>query len=270
MTMLMDNLFEYWSKKADKPHLDMRTLEQRKRDFAMIKFWHNNQHDIERPSDDILPGLRIVVHKGVFPPTISVAGDPLLKALGLAANKLWKDKKVDQFKRVGVDIGTGCGILALMLAKYCQKVWATDLGEAEIENARENFERFKKLSTEKTCDFDAKQDNLFGQFSGSFQEGMVPLIVFNHPFYPSMHTVFGTGGEKGGREIIHEFLVAALGVLKTTKGGAIVMPYSEIAGDLHDPRSVATIFGYEAEILAEPKEQYGKSTIYMFTYNPRK
>jgi methylase of polypeptide subunit release factors len=259
MTNVMERLFDYSSKAAMEFVADPRTDLQRDRDNELIVWWDDHKEPYEVPAGDIVSGLRLIVHQNIFPPDISLGGKPLLEAVSEAMKIIWKE--VDGDKRLGVDIGTGSGIIALKLATNCSRVWATDIGVPEIENAKENFRRFNNIPKDK-CEFDARQGNLFDPLP-DFPPKWVPLIVFNQPFYPSAHQLIGTGGPNAGLEIIRQFLQAAKS--RITKRGGVVMPYSEVAKE-HNPLTIAVELGYKAQVIGTFKDtKYGNLYVYLFT-----
>jgi methylase of polypeptide subunit release factors len=91
-----------------------------------------------------------------------------------------------------------------------------------------------------------------------------PLIVFNHPYYPSPSNVFNVGGPKAGLDCIKPFLEQARSFLKL--GGGVVMPSADIATLKHDPVRVAHSLEYDAKQLTKREHpRYGEHYIYLFT-----
>ncbi len=116
--------------------------------------WRKNGVEVEAL------GGRIHPHYGVFTPTRSeyldlVAAEPLLHL------------------RRAVDVGTGTGVLALILAKRgVEEVIATDLDPRAIACALENVKRF------------GLDDRIRVEQRDLFPEGRAGLIVFNPPWLP--------------------------------------------------------------------------------------
>ena len=148
-----------------------------------------------------------------------------------------------------------------MFAKHCRKLWATDLEERELENAKINFERFNALSGNK-CAFETFRGNLLEPLP-VIPAKAIPLIIFNHPFYPSPHKLYGTGGMHAGLAVIRPFLEAAVSIV--AKRGAVIMPFSEVSGG-HNPLTIAIELGYSAKAIRQSRHnKYGELYIYLFT-----
>jgi len=259
MTMLMDHLFDFSSGASTESVVDTRTSIQRERDAELIGFWASHQGLYEVPARSIAPGLLLVVHPNIFPPDISLGGDTLLTGVEEAATQVWAG--ISSEHRLGVDIGTGSGIVGLVLGKFCARVLATDLGDRELENARENFRRFNSVAPNQ-CMFETFRGSLLDPLP-PVPANVVPLIVFNQPFYPSPHRLFGTGGKDAGLTIIRPFLQSAMPLVE--RHGGVVMPYSEIAGE-HNPLTVAVELGYKTQLVCQSQHsRFGALYIYLFT-----
>lgn len=103
---------------------------------------------------------RIHPHYGVFAPVRSEYLDLVARA-PLQGNAL------------AFDIGTGTGVLAIVLARRgVQRIVATDLSEAAISCARENIERF------------GYTDRIEVVAADLFPQGRADLIVCNPPWLP--------------------------------------------------------------------------------------
>src|SRR3989338_10157948 len=72
-----------------------------------------------------------------------------------------------------LDVGTGCGILAMVAGGEETEVLGVDVSEVAVENARFNA---KMNGVE--CRF--LQSNLFGEVDGRYD-----LIIFNPPYLPT-------------------------------------------------------------------------------------
>jgi predicted RNA methylase len=260
MTTVMEHLFEYSRKAAEADIVDPRTEPQRQRDDELLEFLTAKTRPYEVTLDSIAPGFSLVVHEGVFPVDLSLGGETLVDGVDKAVEETWKRTNVPLERRIGVDVGTGTGVLALALAKECSRVIGIDVDDKAVRNARENVERFKK-ATGSACRFEIARGSLLESIK--IPPDAVPLIVFNQPFYPSPHTVVGTGGEKAGLAIIRPFLEAAQPIVSGR--GAVVMPYSEVAAE-HNPLTVAVELGYVARLLCHSEHpKFGHLYVYLFT-----
>jgi release factor glutamine methyltransferase len=84
--------------------------------------------------------------------------------------------------RIIVDIGTGCGNIALSLAKYNKNsyVYATDISLEAVKVAFENRKRLKLENSVSLIDC-----NLWDCFDTKKWEGKVDVLVSNPPYIPS-------------------------------------------------------------------------------------
>jgi precorrin-6B methylase 2 len=239
---------------------DGRTEPQKLRDKELL-------HALSGPQDSPtmlrLPGtqvdFRLAVQAGVFPPHLELAYAPLLDALDETVKLLWTG--VDPSRRLGIDVGTGSGIFAVILAQSAGKVFATDIMPEAVENARQNLAAYKSQSG-REFEYQCTSSDLLVDVPLP-AGGQIPLIVFNHPLYASIHNVFGVGGSQGGAEIVTRFLRAALPYVKD--GGGVLMPECAIAG-LHGPSAIARECGYKPNRLAvQSHSKYGECAAYLFT-----
>lgn len=99
-----------------------------------------------------------------------------------------------------LDLGTGCGMLAIIAAKQGAKVIAADVNEKALENTSENA---LKLKLEKAIE--ARQSNLFEKIPEKFN-----AVVFNPPYVISerIEDIAIDGGMEG-RKVIERFLQEA-------------------------------------------------------------
>jgi release factor glutamine methyltransferase len=120
----------------------------------------------------------------------------------LVAEKL--DTKKDD---VILEIGTGCGILAILAAKNAKKVVAVDINPHAIDCAKRNA---KNNDVHDSIDF--RQGNLFEPVKDGEK---FSLIIFNSPYLPSEpdeeKSWMGKAwaGGKTGRKVIEHFIVTA-------------------------------------------------------------
>ncbi len=261
MVKVLEMLFDQCSDAAKEAPDDPRTLRQRERD-SQLQVLHEQEGAEAREIkvDVIAPGFTLIVRPEVFPPDFELAGEGFIHAIEKSAAIVWKDVPVEN--RLGIDVGTGTGILALVLAKYCSKVLATDNIDIAVKNAEENFKRYRTLK-HPPVSLQAKYSDLLEQVD-PLSAGQVPLIVFNHPYYPSPANLFNIGGDKAGLKLIRLFFQQAQSHLN--HGGGIVMAYPEIA-ERHNPVMEAARFRYRSEeLLKGGDEELGtKQTIFLFT-----
>jgi release factor glutamine methyltransferase len=124
-----------------------------------------------------------------------------------------------------VDVGTGCGILAIVAAKNTEDVLAIDLNPYAIRCARRNA----KLN-EVIDNMDLVQGDLFGSVKGYSK---FDLILFNAPYLPVQNKDGSwlerswTGG-KSGREVIDRFINEAPEFLNSN--GRILLMQSSLSG----------------------------------------
>ena len=259
MCEVLNRLFDHVTAEAVQNAKDKRTDLQRKRDAVLQSLRKEKDQEYDLEMDDVSKGFRLLVKPGVFPPEIEVVKKSFYGAIESAANLVWCD--VDVEKRIGIDVGSGTGILALYLARYAPTVLATDIGAREIDNVKSNIARFNKLNPGNVTITALRTDLL--ERVDEYVGNLVPLIVFNHPFYPSPSNVFSVGGERAGSAIIQPFLEQARKIL--TSGGGVIMPYAALAGN-HNPLVAATDLGFTSQLLSKgTDEEYGDHSIYLFT-----
>jgi release factor glutamine methyltransferase len=147
-----------------------------------------------------------------------------------------------------LDMGTGCGILAIVAAKKALKVVATDLNPHAVECARSNI---------RTDNVSSKVDVRLGDLFKSIRKTeKFDLIIFNAPYLPSEpheeKTWIGRawGGGHSGREIIDTFIDEALQYLK--EGGGILLAQSTLA-NIEKTITKFSRAGFEASVVAVKK-----------------
>jgi methylase of polypeptide subunit release factors len=123
-------------------------------------------HEWRRKGVDLpSAGIRIHPHYGVFAPIRSEYVDLVAKAPLPAAVKA---------SSLAVDVGTGTGVLAAVLARRgIKRVIATDQDPRALACARDNIERLGLGGQVEVVDADL------------FPEGQAPLIVCNPPWVPA-------------------------------------------------------------------------------------
>jgi release factor glutamine methyltransferase len=147
-----------------------------------------------------------------------------------------------------LDMGTGCGILAIVAAKKALKVVATDLNPHAVECARLNI---------KTSNVSSKVDVRLGDLFELIQKTeKFDLIVFNAPYLPSELDEEKTwverawAGGHSGRHVIDKFIDEAPQYLK--ENGRILLAQSTLA-KVEKTITQFSRAGFEASVVAEKK-----------------
>jgi len=151
-------------------------------------------------------GLQILLHPQVYEP----AEDTFLLAENLAV------KEGD----IALDVGTGTGLIALLMARKARYVLGVDINPLAVELARKNA----RINGIKNVEF--RVSDLFENVSGRFD-----VITFNVPYLPGEPEepidLALVGGE-GGREVLDRFIREVPRYLKP--GGTVQMVQSSITG----------------------------------------
>jgi len=180
----------------------------------------------------IYKGLKLKLHPQVYEP----AEDTFLLAENL------KVKEGD----IALDIGTGTGIIALLMAKKAEYVLGVDVNPIAIELAKENA----KINGIKNVEF--RVSDLFENVEGKFD-----IITFNLPYLPGRPEELKEPidlaliGGKRGREVLDKFIDQVIDYLKPN--GIIQIVQSSITG-VEDTIEKFTKLGFKVEITA--KERY--------------
>ncbi len=150
--------------------------------------------------------LRLKLHPQVYEP----AEDTFLLAENLAV------KEGD----LALDVGTGTGLIALMMARKARYVLGVDINPLAVGLARENA----RLNGIKNVEFHLS--DLFENVSGKFD-----VITFNAPYLPGEPEepidLALVGGETG-REVLDRFIREVPDYLKP--GGTVQIVQSSITG----------------------------------------
>lgn len=141
-----------------------------------------------------------------------------------------------------LDIGTGCGFLAIIAASQGATVEAVDINESALQAAQENAERNDVQLT-------VYQSDLFSQVDGSYD-----LILFNAPYLPDERgeddeELAWAGGE-GGRELVDTVIKECKDYLNDD--GRLLLVQSSVTGvdaTLHEMREN----GLDPEITGREK-----------------
>jgi SAM-dependent methyltransferase len=131
--------------------------------------WWEEQNQIRNDEEVRFEGLNFWVDRRVFSPSLRMSYSSFL------ASKFLKDVKG---KRV-LDVGTGCGVLAILAAKRnAKKVVAIDIDQIAVTNTKKNVTKFKygKIITVFQGDLFSLKDSLFEDIDKKFD-----IIVSNLP-----------------------------------------------------------------------------------------
>lgn len=160
----------------------------------------------------IYKDLKLEVPEEVYKP----AEDTFLAAENLEVSE---EEKV-------LELGTGCGLLALVAAKQGARVFATDINTEAVEIAEKNA---RKHDVSEKIDF--REGNLFEPVEGEEFD----VIIFNPPYLPvseaertESELERAWDGGSDGRELIDRFLDEVRYHLKS--GGRIYLVQSSLSG----------------------------------------
>lgn len=129
-----------------------------------------------------LYGFEIKLCDNVYPPS----EDTIMLAEILLKEEYQKKIK----NKIALEIGTGCGLLALICSKSARHVFASDISREAVECAKKNAERNKiKNISFVLC-------NLFSAFNSKLKP---ELIIFNPPYLPGFDNVNETRKEGENR-----------------------------------------------------------------------
>jgi len=147
-----------------------------------------------------------------------------------------------------LDIGTGCGILAIVAAKKARGVVATDVNPHAVKCARLNAKINGVANKIEVC-----RGDLFQPISKTER---FDVVVFNAPYLPSSLTEQRTwigrswAGGSSGRQFIDRFIVDAPHYLKSN--GKILLVESSLS-NIDDTLKKFWEGGLEAKVVAEKK-----------------
>lgn len=150
-----------------------------------------------------------------------------------------------------LDLGTGCGILGILVAKKAKMVVATDLNPHAVNCAKMNA----KLSR-----VEDKMDIRLGDlFQPIKQDERFSLILFNAPYLPSSRDEEKTWIERAwaggptGRQLIDRFISEAPRYL--SENGRILLVQSSLS-NINETLQKLTELGLKARIFAEKKVMF--------------
>jgi len=147
-----------------------------------------------------------------------------------------------------LEIGTGCGILAILAAKTAKKVVAVDINPYAIDCAKRNV---KNNGAYDRIDF--RQGNLFEPIKDG---ETFSLILFNSPYLPSEpdeeKSWIGKAwaGGKTGRQVIDPFIASAPDYLATN--GRIFLVQSSLS-DVEKTIKMFDKLNLQAKVVSELK-----------------
>jgi release factor glutamine methyltransferase len=147
-----------------------------------------------------------------------------------------------------LDVGTGCGILAVVAAKRASKVAATDVNPDALECAKQNAEANGVAGK-----IDVRLGNLFQPIRKAER---FDIIIFNAPYLPSLPSEQKTwigrawAGGPTGRQLIDRFISKAPCYLK--RNGTILLVQSSFA-DIKKTLEKLQKVGFRASVIAETK-----------------
>ncbi len=171
-------------------------------------------------------GLKLKLHPQVYEP----AEDTFLLAENLAI------KPGDR----ALDMGTGSGLIALLMAKKAEFVLGVDVNPIAVELARENA----KINGIGNVEFIVS--DLFENVEGEFD-----LVTFNAPYLPGEAKepidLALVGGE-GGREVVDRFIGEVGDYLRA--GGRVQLVQSSITG-IGETLRLFKKFGFQARVAAK-------------------
>jgi len=152
-----------------------------------------------------------------------------------------------------LDMGTGCGILAVLAAEKAEKVLAVDINPYAIKCAKKNAE----INNVKH-----KIDFILGDIFKPIKPGEAfDLIMFNAPYLPAEpdeeKSWIGKAwaGGKTGRKIIDRFISDAPKFLR--RNGRILLVQSSLS-DVGKSLKAFNRLGLSAKVIAETKVPFEK------------
>ncbi len=150
-----------------------------------------------------------------------------------------------------LDVGTGCGILAVVAAKRAKKVVATDINPHAVECTKLNSKANGVANR-----IDVRLGNLFRPV---IKTERFDVIVFNAPYLPTLpgeeRTWIGRAwaGGPAGRQLIDKFISKAPHYLK--KNGTILSAQSSLA-NIGKTLEKLQKAGFKAAVSAETKVSF--------------
>jgi release factor glutamine methyltransferase len=150
-----------------------------------------------------------------------------------------------------LDVGTGCGLLAVLAAKVAKKVVATDVNSIAVRCALQNA-----VLNNVADKMDIRQGELFEPIK---KDERFDMILFNAPYLPSeeweeqeLASQAWAGGETG-RKVIDRFIREASAYLR--ENGRILLVQSTLS-DVEQSFRMFAEFGLDAKVIAEKKVDF--------------
>ncbi len=148
-----------------------------------------------------------------------------------------------------LDMGTGCGFLAILASKNAKKVVAVDVNPYALFNTKIN------LILNAISNVEVRFSDLFSNVNENFD-----VIIFNPPYLPlKSKDLYDKAWASENGKIIMNFLREATNHLN--KGGVIYIVLSSLSST--DPE----ICGYEAELLAKKNFLFERLYVYKLKKN---
>ena len=225
----------------------MLSESQKKRVEYILREFDLPSYDTDSFKDIGLETFR--VFRGVLPPDRANTSPAL-------ARFLHRNKTLFQNKSV-LEVGTGSGILSIVMAKHGAKsVIATDIMDACVNNTQENTEILNLKHI-----IEVRKGDLFEPI----KEERFDLIFFHLPFFFDAPNK-GSGLEvaimdDGG--IIKRFLTDAKTYLKPE--AKLLLPFNEFAGEGNHPRTHAENYGFDIKKIASLDPENGNIFVYELT-----
>jgi len=157
---------------------------------------------------------------------------------------------------VVLDLGTGCGILAVLSAFKAERVIATDINPYAVRCAKLNG-KVNKVSDR----IDVVQGDLFRPIK---RDKIFDLILFNAPYLPTEKDEqadwidYAWAGGKNGRTIIDRFISSAPRYLKPK--GRILLVQSTLS-NIDETLEKLERHGLKANIIGEKKVPFETITL---------
>ncbi len=152
-----------------------------------------------------------------------------------------------------LDMGTGCGILAVLAAEKADEVLAVDINPYAIRCAKKNAEINR---------VEDKVEFLLGDlFEPIKPKGIFDLIIFNAPYLPSEigeeKSWIGKAwaGGKTGRKVIDRFISDVPNFLR--RNGRIMLVQSSLS-NVGESLDAFNKLGLNAKVIAETKVPFEK------------
>lgn len=145
--------------------------------------------------------------------------------------------------RTVLDVGTGCGFLAVVAAANGATVTATDINQRALDAARDN-------AAQNGVEIDVVESDLFDGIDGVFD-----VVCFNAPYIPGSREdrteeeLAWYGGEDG-RAVIERFIAGVNEHL--ADDGTVLLVQSSVTG-IDECLDSFEEHGFGAEIVAEEK-----------------